>query len=532
MISTDILILGAGPTGLTAAHELARHGLAPRIIDKKPQPVQHSQALAVQVRTLETFDIMGIAEGWLREGFPLRDIHPRVFGKRLPTVHLDGADSRFSAPLSVGQQVTERLLTDALVARGVSVERNLEATALSQDESGVDVTLRSPDGAAHTLRARYVIACEGSHSIARDALAIPFEGDRNPHREMIQADAQLASAYPAGVIHFFVEGERAVLLFPFDNQGHCRILCIIPPSDPPRHDPPTLDDVQAEVRRLADPGATLSTPRWLNRFRTQHRLAAAFRKGRVFIAGDAAHVHVPVGGQGMNYGIQDAFNLAWKLAGVCRKTLAPWVLETYDLERRPVAAALVDATERIFHLVAPPHGAGHLRHSLMPLVASTALALDPVQDAIRNAMAEFNVHYRESPLSETHGGGHLVAGERAPDAPLVLHRTTTRLFDLLRQNGWLLLLCTGTHGHFPEDLAAACIAHARVPAFTLRAELPATDAPADLLDLDHLLHDAFGIKHPTLYLLRPDGYIAFCASLDKHAPDRLAAYLTRLFPAP
>jgi 3-(3-hydroxy-phenyl)propionate hydroxylase len=529
----DVLVVGAGPTGLTAAHELARFGVRCRIIDKKAAPVQHSQALAVQVRTLETLELMGIAEGWVAAGYPLRELVPRAFGKRLPTVRLDGVESRFSGPLSVGQQVTERLLSEALAARGVRVERGLEAVEAMQNESGVEVQVRGEGGATHALKARWVIDCEGSHSVLREKLGVAFEGARNPHREMIQADAHVASAFPAGIIHFFIDVERVVALFPFDDRGHCRVLCIIPPTDPPRHDAPTLAEVEAEVRRVADPQAVLSDPRWLNRFRTQHRLAAAFRKGRVFFAGDCAHVHVPVGGQGMNYGMQDAFNLGWKLAGVARGELAPWVLETYEMERRPVAEALVEGTERVFHLVAPAGGAGALRQTLLPLVATGALGIDRVQEAIREAMAELQVHYRESALSETHGGGHPIAGERAPDAGLVVadDRRTTTLYTLLREKGWLLLAFSGTHGEGFAEAAAACLGGlpAQVAAFVVQAS--ADGASGGLLDYDHLLHEAFGVKQAALYLVRPDGYLAFCDRLDTRTAGRLDAYLKRLLPA-
>lgn len=530
----DVLVVGAGPTGLTAAHELARFGVRCRIIDKKAGPVQHSQALAVQVRTLETLELMGIAEGWTAAGYPLRELVPRAFGKRLPTVHLDGVASRFDGPLAVGQQVTERLLSEALAGRGVQVERGAEAVGVVQDESGVSVEVRGAGGATGRVRARWVIDCEGSHSVLREQLGVAFEGARNPHREMIQADAHVASCFPAGVIHFFIEAERLVALFPFDDQGHCRVLCIVPPSDPPRHDAPTLAEVEAEVRRVADPQAELSDAQWLNRFRTQHRLAATFRKGRVFFAGDCAHVHVPVGGQGMNYGMQDAFNVAWKVAGVVRGELSPWVLETYDLERRPVAEALVAGTERVFHLVAPAGGAGAIRQAILPLVATGALGIDRVQEAIREAMAELQVHYRESPLSETHGGGHLVAGERAPDAPVVsaAERRTTTLYTLLREKGWLLLAFGGTQGEGVGEAAQRCVAE--LPAVvTPRLVLASGEAAGAgaLLDVDHVLHEAFGVKHAALYLLRPDGYIAFCDRLDARTPGRLEGYLKRLLRA-
>jgi hypothetical protein len=281
----------------------------------------------------------------------------------------------------------------------------------------------------------------------------------------------------------------------------------------------------------------LSDPRWLNRFRTQHRLAAAFRKERVFLAGDTAHVHVPVGGQGMNYGIQDAFNLAWKLAGVARGELSPWILETYEMERRPAAAELVEATERVFHAVAPAGGAGHVRQTLLPLVAGAALHLDHVQQLARDLMAEFNVHYRESPLSETHGGGHLIAGERVPDVRIVrADRATTSLDALLRQRGWLLLALDGRR---PLDakLLDACAAALPPHLQLLRVHTAAPSAasppdPADLFDVDETLHDTLGVKHPALYLLRPDGYIGFCADLDRRAPDRLRGFLQRVMRTP
>ncbi len=234
----------------------------------------------------------------------------------------------------------------------VTVERQVEATVFSQDADGVSVTLRhlAEGNRTSTARAAWLVDCEGSSSKAREAMGIPFDGDRYSGIEFLMADAQTHWSYTNGPAYGFIENERALMFLPFDGAGHHRVLCMQADQHPDAKYEPSLGEIEDIAREMTgDPGLRLSEPRWVTRFRTQHRLAGRFREGRVFLAGDAGHVHVPIGGQGMNYGMADAFNLAWKLAAVVRGDARPEpLLDSYNTERHRADEALLARHGRRF----------------------------------------------------------------------------------------------------------------------------------------------------------------------------------------
>ncbi len=537
----EVLIIGAGPVGLTAAAELTRHGTAVRIVDRRTGPVTYSQAAAVHVRMQEILGAMGIVQGWLDAGHPIERVSLRAFGKKLGVVHPGGIDSPYPGPIFIGQNVTERLLVEHLERLGVRVERQVEATAFSQDADGVTVTLRHlADGnREETARVPWLVACEGSSSKAREAAGIPFEGARYTGTEFVQADVRVHWSLPNGSGYGFVEKDRTLMLLPFDGAGHYRVLCIRPEQPDAHHEPPTLEEMQTIARELTDdPGLRLSDPLWLNRFRTQHRLAGRFREGRIFLAGDAGHVHVPVGGQGMNYGIQDAFNLAWKLAAVVRGDARPEpLLGSYHAERHRVNEQLLHGTDSGFRAIASP---GTLTSLAMRFVGPTALGLETVQARARILLSGTNISYAGSVLAETHGNADgPKAGDRAPDSPVVklAEQETVSLFNLIYPAGrWTLLLFGGlkptedTCRQLVQVWQAALTDYARLldAHFVLTDLLLAAtleEVPV-LLDREHMAHEKYGVKTATICLIRPDGYVGFRSDLE-HV-GRLTAYLDRI----
>jgi 2-polyprenyl-6-methoxyphenol hydroxylase-like FAD-dependent oxidoreductase len=536
----DVLVIGAGPVGLTLASELLRHGAKVRIVEKNSELCQHPNAAVVHVRTLEILAAMGAVDGFLKEGFPLPGMHIRAFGKRIGYVDIGGIDSPYPNPRTLGQQYTVRLLNQHFEKLGGQVEFQVEGMGFEQDADGVRVRLvhHARKDREEIAAAKFVVGCEGSASITRQTLGIDFPGERYLGKEFLQTDARVRWTFPHGFAYQFVTDDYILLLFPYDATGHYRIICARADHDPDNEEPPTLEEMQELVQEVTDPTAELYDPAWFNRFRSGHRLAATFRQGRAFLAGDAGHVHVPIGGQGMNYGMHDAFNLAWKLAAVAKGEAKPELLDTYMAERHPADKALIRGTDVAFHLMVEPHA---LKNIVMKTVMPTLLHLEPLRQQIRNTLAEMNVAYPASPLTEDRGGSHgPMPGDRAPDALVVRmpSRETMHLFDVLRDPRWALLLFAGvpTTTHVVEALEKISAPLAKHYGARMAIHLVLGDTPpvpvhenwaADfLMDRAHYIHEKYGVTAPCLYLIRPDWHIAFRGGLDD--AKRLGGYLARV----
>lgn len=304
--------------------------------------------------------------------------------------------------------------------------------------------------------------------------------------------------------------------------------------------PPTLDDVQLWLNRLGAEDAELSEPIWLARYRTSHRVAATLRKGRAFIAGDAGHVHVPFGGQGMNTGIQDAFNLGWKLAATLHGQSPDALLESYDAERRPVAEALIKGTDKAYRFVLHP---GEMMKSAVRFFGPFAMRQEVVQRTFRNTLEEMNIAYPRSPIVRDEGGGDGPrAGNRAPSAPVVrfVERNTTQLFDLFRGTHWTLLVFLGDtptpeHMTLADDLTSSVLEHhgAMVHPYVVAVSIAAAhQRHADRLVVDRAraAHTAYGASAGALYLIRPDWYVGFRAHLAQR--EQLSDYMRQVFTTP
>lgn len=543
---TDVLVIGAGPVGLTLAAELKRHGAQVRLVEKKPEPIQHPNAAIVHVRTLEILSAMGAVDGFLKEGYAFPGFHIRAFGKQIGFINVGGVDSPYPFPRTISQVTTEHLLNEHVMRLGVTIERQVEALSLEQDADEVRVRLcHLADGNREEIcRARWVVGCEGSASLTRQTLGIPFEGGRYAGKEFLQTDAAVRWTYPHGYGYQFMTADHILMLFPYNDRGLYRIICARNDRDVENRQPPTLEEMQDLVRTIADSTAELYEPAWFNRFRSGHRFATTFRAGRAFLAGDAGHVHIPIGGQGMNYGMHDAFNLGWKLAAVVKGEVYPDVLDTYMAERHTADEALIRGTDRGFHFLINPPAA--LKKALL-LLGSTLLSLPALQKRLRNTLAEVNVAYPVSALSEDHGGSSgPTAGDRAPDAVVVKmpERQTVRLFDVFHGTRWTLLLFAGSDpspasietleklsgllaGKYGTRLAIQLVLVSDPP-------VPVHEnwAAHVLMDREKYVHSKYGVNGaPCLYLIRPDWYIGFRADLNQQS--KLVAYLERIFtPSP
>ena len=551
---TDVLILGAGPVGMTLANDLARRGVNFRIVDKAPGIREVSKAMILHVRTQEVLDKVGVAERAREEAQPLTEVVVFAYGKHIGAWDLDDIDSAYAHPLILGQNRTQHILLDQLRGLGRDVEWNVEATIFEPTAEGAQTTLKTSDAASGqasetTIRSRYVVGCEGSNSLVRKTLKFSFEGDRYTGEQFIQADCRIKWALPKGRSYLFLtpDGYMMVIEFPDDV---VRIFISLPDHNAAgaqaaagqlgaveaTSEEPTLDEIRTHLTRLSGFDCELTDPTWRARYRTSHRYANRFSEGCAFICGDAGHVHVPIGGQGMNTGIQDAFNLGWKLAGVVKNELNESVLESFHDERHPVAVSLIKGTDFAYTGILHP---SETRQRAARLFGPFLIRNERVQTFMRGTLEELNVSYPNSPLNLDLGGAKGPApGERVLDVALVrdADKATVKLSELTRGEAWTLLLFAGLHAD-EEDMAARSVLAREIDQrFGARVRVVGVEAAAvaapgfpgvALLDVLHGAHERYGIAAPAFYLLRPDTYV--CARGPIRSADKLIAHLASVF---
>ncbi len=547
---TDVLIAGAGPVGKTVACELARYGVRHRIVDKASGSKDISKALILHARTQEVQDLMGVIAASQAQSKPMLQLEMHAYGKKIASLKA-GVDSPYPHALILGQDRTERILETHLNTLGGKVNWNTELTAFTQDDNGVTATLRSAAGQEETVRARYLVGCEGSNSLVRKTLNLSFEGARYEGEQFIQADCKIRWTLPQGSSYLFLTSDGYLMVIEMPDD-YVRIFISLPDAPAKvqealareagaaedKSDEPTLEEIRSNLVRLTGVEAELSEPVWLARYRTSHRYADRFREGRAFVAGDAAHVHVPLGGQGMNTGIQDGFNLTWKLAYVLNGWAKPELLDTYNAERHPVAKALIEGTDKGYTTILHP---SELAQNLVRRIGPFVMRHRTVQAQLQNVLEEMNVAYMQTSLSEDAGGSRgVVPGERAPDAVTVRLSDcrTMRLFDLLRGAHWLLLLFGGDELSDSQRNTLEAIQQrvterfgTRVHPYLVVTEAASVQTPErTLIDREHFLHDRYAVSSPCLYLIRPDDYVGFRGKGSDEA--RLLAYLDRILIAP
>lgn len=505
----DALVVGAGPTGLTMACELRRRGLRVRVVDPLPAS-RHSKALVLHVRTQEVFERMGVLAAAEARAVDLATIHIMGdAGRPLQSVRVQRGPGRFPGPRFLDQSTTEEVLLARLTELGGAVERGARLTAYREVGDEVVATLATPDG-PEEVRAAWLLGCDGAHSAVRHLAGIPFEGA--PYEDVFdQADLKIRweRAPDQGFVHFREQG--AVVFFPLPR-GRYRIICV--GGARPAHDP-TLADFQRLLDEVA-PGAEAHDPDWIVRFRLHLRMVPRMREGRAFLAGDAAHIHSPAGGQGMNTGIQDAFNLAWKLALVQTGAAAPGLLASYDAERRPVAAAVLRFTDATFRQILARRGpVAWLRSALIRRV----LGRDGIQRRVTRIASQTQISY--------HRAGTGVdarrwprrgprPGDRAPD---LVHAAPRPLMLALAAAPWFALVQLPGRDEDPALAAAAARVAARWPDHVttlrlVRGTCPEGHVPEDTLyDAGGELDAVYAPRGPELLLVRPDGHIAVRAPL-------------------
>ena len=481
MATPKILIAGAGPTGLVLALWLARSGVPFRIVDRKPGPGAGSRALAVQARTLEFYRQLGIAENVVAPGFRIDRLRLRSAAgeiARIPLGEVGRGISPFPFVLSLPQDEHEKLLIECLRTAGHHIQWATELVSFEHDEHSVTAVLRTPAG-EESWNGEYLCGCDGAHSIVRRELGFDFPGGTYEQLFFV-ADAEADGGWAEHDIEAYVALKTFCLVFPVRSPGCYRFVGLVPEalSDAEVR----FEDLRAGIERVMN--RRITRLNWFSTYRVHHRVAERFQTGRAFLAGDAGHIHSPAGGQGMNTGIGDAVNLAWKLAAVLLGKAEPRLLETYEAERIPFARSLVRTTDTIFEGVV---GRGLLarlvRTVFFPYALPAALRFQAVRLAQFRLVSQTRITYRNSPLSEG-SVGDLHAGDRLPWLEGVDN------FAPLKSLDWQLHV----YGRATDDLRA----------FAADSTLPLHEWPwtPEIA--------AVGFHKDAVYLVRPDGHIG-CA---------------------
>ncbi len=396
-----VLVVGAGPVGMTMASELARYGVSVRIIDKASQRTDKSKALVIWSRTLELLDRGGGSAPFIDAGFKTKAVNFIAGNKAIGRVSMEGVRSPYPFGLMLPQSETERLLEERLHDLGVAVERPVELTSFETREEGVRAALRHADGREEVVTTDWLVGCDGAHSAVRHGLGATFSGETLKSDFMLADIHMTGYPFPDSEITVYWHHDGVFVIFPI-SPGRYRVVADLPPTGADHPPAPTLEQVQEVMDRRGSQGLKAFDPIWLAGFRINGRKVANYRWGRVFLTGDAAHVHSPAGGQGMNTGMQDAFNLAWKLALVIREICDEKLLDSYSPERSAVGEEVLKAVGRLTAV-------GTLRNpvvqTLRNVVGHLMLGLSPVQHAVADTMTEVTIGYPKSPLNGPAFGG-------------------------------------------------------------------------------------------------------------------------------
>jgi len=490
-----VLIAGAGPTGLVLAAWLTAQGVRVRIIDKSAAPAEHSRALAVQARTLELYRQLDLTDEVLARSHIVPGVNLWVRGRPEARVPFDSIAQDLTpyTPLVFPQDEHERLLIGKLEALGIRVERNTELLEFSDTGEQIRARLRGPDGESR-CEARYLAGCDGGSSAVRRALGEDFPGGTY-QQVFYVADVQASGPALNGELHVDLDEADFLAVFPLKGAGRARLIGTV--RDERAERAQTLEFRDVSERAIQHMKVQVQAVNWFSTYRVHHRVVEHFRRRRTFLLGDAAHIHSPAGGQGMNTGIGDAINLAWKLAAVLGGRAGDALLDTYESERRAFARRLVASTDRGFTLAtAEGQVAGAIRMHLLPLILPPLFRLSTTRIFLFSAVSQISIRYRDSAISQG-SAGRIHGGDRLP---WVRTREGDNL-ESLRPIGWHVHV----YGSASARLARWCERHG---------------LPLHLFPWQESYARA-GLAQDALYLIRPDMYVALAnAGQDPEALER------------
>lgn len=510
--SVDVLVVGAGPVGLFLANELLRQGMTCRIIDKKAGLSIHSKALGLHIRTLEVLHDTGHLDAVLAKGHVVSGVLFKSKGKVIVDATFAEVDAPIRHLIDLPQNETEKVLHDALTAKKLKVEWEKELINFTQDTHGVTATLKTAAQAEETIFATWIVACDGAHSTMRHLLNIPFQGDAYPEHWWL-ADLYIDWQQPTDRMLIYLAGDGPMACFPMGNERY-RVVVTAPKQGPKD---PSLDDIKAVFEQRCSDAATLSDPVWITGFNIHHRQIQAYRHHRVFFAGDAAHIHSPMGGQGLNTGIQDAYNLAWKLALVTKGVSPNSLLESYHAERYPVGKKVLKETDRMTKMAVLKNP---LAIKARNHIASWATRLSAIKNKLASNIAELTVSYPKSPIVRQQGRLKVKAGELLPYLGFLNlgDPVAKSVYTLLQGTQHHLLLFVGQSAREDQTLfflaeeiskqyGELIVTH--LVTSEVNNHLPIKEHMKVWIDPGQQAHHRLGIKKPACLLIRPDKYIAY-----------------------
>jgi 2-polyprenyl-6-methoxyphenol hydroxylase-like FAD-dependent oxidoreductase len=504
------------PTGLALAGQLQAMGARVRIVDRQADRVHESRALAIQPRTLEILRGLGVTEQLVDRGKPATRIELRAGGRRIeiPVFDIGAEDTAYPFLLFLSQAETEGILVEHLAAQGVALERRVELVGFDQSAGYVRSILRGEDGSTEEVLSRYLVGCDGARSTVRHHARIPFVGDAYPQTFAL-GDVEADGDLDPDIAHAYLGPQGVLFFFPLGAPTTWRVIGRVPDAAGKRQREDgsgnlSLSNLQQLVDAFTGSSVTLRDPAWLTTFGLQHRQAARYRAGWVFLAGDSAHVHSPAGVQGMNTGIQDAWNLGWKLALVSSGVADPALLETYHAERWPVGRFVLRFSDRALTAgVSTNLVARSLRTQVAPVLLPLFTRFAKARALAFRTVSELSLNYRRSPAVQedtpTLSGGPK-AGDRLPDSRIERNGVPGSLQEALAAPAFHLLLC-GPVGVWNEQrLAAFRQRHGRV----MQVHRLSREAEPEAM------HDPYGegftrlgVRSTGQYLVRPDGYVGF-----------------------
>ncbi|WP_448093511.1 FAD-dependent monooxygenase [Pseudomonas lini] len=484
MNRSDVLIIGAGPTGLVLALWLSKLGIAVRIIDKTSTPGTTSRALAVQARTLELYSQLDLSDAVVQNGHKVAAANFWVKGEpvaRLPLSTIGEGLTPYAFLEIYPQDEHERLLIECLEAFGIKVERDTELQSFEETSDGITARLRLPDGQQETCQACYLAGCDGARSIVRKTLDTGFPGGTYQQIFYV-ADVQARGPTFNGELHVDLDEADFLAIFPLSDEGRARLIGTVRDERADRAETLQFEDVSR--RAIENLKVQIDQVNWFSTYRVHHRVADHFRTGRAFLLGDAAHVHSPAGGQGMNTGIGDAINLAWKLATVLSGGATTKLLDSYETERIAFARRLVATTDRVFSFVTADGPIADLvRMRVAPFLIPKMISFEAAREFMFRTVSQTTLNYRGMPLSEG-VAGHVHGGDRLPWA----HDGEGDNFESLKNPSWQVHV----YGETSDEMIAWCTEH---------------HLPLQVFDWRPVF-ETVGLARNGFYLLRPDTYVA------------------------